>query len=900
MATLVSPGVSVMVTDESQYAAATQGTLPLLVVATASNKSDASGSAIAAGTLPQNAGVAYLVSSQRELVETFGEPLFYEVGGSVVQGAETSEYGLLAAYQYLGVSNNAYVIRADVDLAQLEATSTEPRGFVEDGTFWFDIDETDYGLFEYNGSDWVKVSPLILNDKPGTGNVELLNASGYASPKNTFGASGSFAVVTSTSRITYWKKVGTDWILLGDIGSPDFQWSKFAPTKKSSGGDLVAGDLYGRMTVQGGGLDVKTSVYSSTAGNFVYVQLPAYHPTKMDWSNMNIPNEAGQLYVGVNQNELGIFTMYRHNGLQVTELTSNPINSNIVGTININGYSFTFGSSADGARTIAFVVQQLQASTDLSANNISVELVGSNRIRFSKTDGADLKVTFPDGENQSFGFDTATQNISTAWEILEFESNAAQPNGDIEEGTLWYNADLKIELLRAEYINGEQQWVHYAWSEDNNGLTANELQLRSAKPTVRKNGSSPLVVGDIWVDGDAKPYPAIHRWNGTEWIKLDNADQSSTNGVIFGHYSYDAPWDANDNAANRIAHINTPNAELYPEGMLMVNMDHSTYNVKKWVDGKWEWCSGTELDGAGKFGAAAQRHMVVEAMQAALAGNEGIRSEATYFNLIAAPGYPELMDEMMGLNKDKKEIAFVIGDAPLTLKGDTTSIKNWADDAIPADAYAGIYYPHGLSTDLSGNDVVMPASAIALRTMAFSDQVSYPWFAPAGLTRGVVTNASAVGYVNAENEFVRVRLSEGQRDVLYMNRMNPIADMPGTGLVVYGQKTLQSFASAMDRINVARLVNYMRYNLDQLSRGFLFEQNDKITRDNIRDAVERFCGSLVTTRGLYDFLVVCDESNNTPARIDRNELWVDVAIQPVKSVEFIYIPLRIRNTGEEL
>ena len=184
--------------------------------------------------------------------------------------------------------------------------------------------------------------------------------------------------------------------------------------------------------------------------------------------------------------------------------------------------------------------------------------------------------------------------------------------------------------------------------------------------------------------------------------------------------------------------------------------------------------------------------------------------------------------------------------------------------------------------------------------MAFSDQVSFPWFAPAGLTRGVVSNASQVGYVNDENEFVRTRLTEGQRDVLYMNRMNPIADMPGTGLVVYGQKTLQSYASAMDRVNVARLVNYMRFNLDQLSRGFLFEQNDKITRDNMRSAVEGFCGGLVSSRGLYDFVVVCDETNNTPARIDRNELWVDIAIQPVKSVEFIYIPLRIRNTGEEL
>ena len=887
MATLVSPGVSVMVTDESQYVAASQGTLPLLVVATASNKSDASGSAIAAGTLAQNAGVAYLVSSQRELVETFGEPKFYEVGGSVVQGAETSEYGLLAAYQYLGVSNNAYVIRADVDLAQLEASSTEPKGFITDGTYWLDIEATDYGLFEHNGTEWSKVEPMVINDEPGSLTLEALNSSGYASPRNTVGSNGDFAVVTSTDKITYWKKVSTDWILLGDIGSPNFQASKFAP------GNGVNGDVYLRLTTQGGGFDAGLAVYSSVSGGFVSTQLPMYASDDAASEDLGA---AGDVYVQY-QAGLGILNIRRHTGSLVNSFTGNAIAAPTSITVDmyVNGIQFQFV-----AADLNTVIATMQANTALNALNVSVEKVGDNRIRISKTDGKRLTIMFANAADATaMGF-TSTMHIASSWEDLVYEANDSTPKGDLEEGTLWYDADLKMELLKTEYVNGVQQWVKHAWSEDNDGLAPRELQLRSSKPTVRKNGSSPLVSGDIWVDGDAKPYPAIHRWNGTEWIKLDNADQSSINGVIFGHYSYEAPYDADGNENTREVHEKAPNAELYPEGILMVNMDHSTYNVKKWVDGKWEWCSGIELNGAGKFGAAAQRHMIVEAMQGALAGNEGIRSEATYFNLIAAPGYPELMDEMMGLNKDKKEIAFVIGDAPLHLKGDTTSIKNWADDAIPADAYAGIYYPHGLSTDLSGNDVVMPASAIALRTIAFSDQVSYPWFAPAGLTRGVVTNASAVGYVNAENEFVRVRLSEGQRDVLYMNRMNPIADLPGTGLVVYGQKTLQSFASAMDRINVARLVNYMRYNLDILSRGFLFEQNDKITRDNIRDAVERFCGSLVTTRGLYDFLVVCDESNNTPARIDRNELWVDVAIQPVKSVEFIYIPLRIRNTGEDL
>ena len=884
MATLVSPGVSVMVVDESQYAAATQGTLPLLVVATAANKTDASGSAIAAGTIPANAGVAYLVSSQRELVETFGEPKFYEVGGSVVQGAETSEYGLLAAYQYLGVSNNAYIIRADIDLSQLEATTIEPAGVLAAGTYWHDASSTHYGLFEHDGSDWVAAEPFVLNDEPGTGNVETINASGYAAPANTFGSTGDFAVVTSTSKIGYFKKIGVNWVLLGDIGSPNFSFAKFAPAG-------AAGDTYVRLTQQGGGLDVSLAIYNSQAGLFQAVEVPAYGSD--DLASADLITE-GDVYV-YHDSSLGIIQLRRHTGATTNVLTSGAIGdtSSITTQFTIAGAGFSFSGA-----TLDNVVSTMQSDTTLNNANVRVEKVGNDRIRFTKTDGMYLLLAFTSGQTD-LGF-TAAQNHVSVWEDLVYEASMTEPRGDIAEGTLWFNADLKVEILRNEFNGTEMAWTKYAWSEDANGLGQAELQLRSGMPSKRKDGTSALVAGDIWVDGDAMPYPAVHRWNGTDWVKLDNADQSSTNGVVFGHYSAEAPYDANGAAIARDEHASAPNAELHPENILMINMDYSTYNVKRWTDGKWEWASGLNLDGSGRFGSEATRGMVVEAMQAAVAGNEGIRAEATYFNLIAAPGYPELMDEMIALNKDKKEVAFVVGDAPLKLKSDSTSLKAWADSNLPADAYAGVYYPHGLSTDLAGNDVVIPASALALRTMAFSDQVSFPWFAPAGLTRGVVSNASQVGYVTDENEFARVRLTEGQRDVLYTNRMNPIADMPGTGLVVYGQKTLQAYASATDRVNVARLINYMRYNLDLLSRGFLFEQNDTITRENMRDAVDRFCSGLVINRGLYDYLVVCDATNNTPARIDRNELWVDIAIQPAKSVEFIYIPLRIRNTGEQL
>ena len=136
--------------------------------------------------------------------------------------------------------------------------------------------------------------------------------------------------------------------------------------------------------------------------------------------------------------------------------------------------------------------------------------------------------------------------------------------------------------------------------------------------------------------------------------------------------------------------------------------------------------------------------------------------------------------------------------------------------------------------------------------------------------------------------------------MLYINKINPIAARPNTGLVVFGQKTLNPVASALDRINVSRLINYIRYNMDILVQPFLFEPNDEETRDSVTVTCNRFLGELLGKRALYDFGVRCDETNNTPARIDRNELWIDVAIQPVKAIEFIYIPIRVLNTGEAI
>ena len=264
---------------------------------------------------------------------------------------------------------------------------------------------------------------------------------------------------------------------------------------------------------------------------------------------------------------------------------------------------------------------------------------------------------------------------------------------------------------------------------------------------------------------------------------------------------------------------------------------------------------------------------------------------------------------MKSLNFDRGLTAFIVGDSPFRLKANATDINNWATNVnnavedndnglVTADPYLAVFYPSGFTSDNFGKNVVVPPSHMMLRTIALSDQVSFPWFAPAGTRRGGVSNASSTGFIDAEGEFKSVALNEGLRDTLYANNVNPITFITGAGLVNFGQKTRQLTASALDRINVSRLVIYLRSQLNVLAKPYLFEPNDKITRDEIKQAAESLLLELVGQRALYDFLVVCDESNNTPARIDRNELYLDIAVEPVKAVEFIYIPLRLKNTGE--
>ena len=1156
---LQSPGVQVTVIDESFYTPAEPGTTPLIVVATAENKTNAAGTGTAAATTQANAGVAYRLTSQKDLVDLFGVPFFQQTAsGSPVHGGERNEYGLLAAYSFLGVSNNAFVVRADIDLDELEGVATEPSGRPDDGQWWVNTGATAWGIQEWNGAaatvaggqKFSSKTPLVLTDDDAT------RVSGTA-PRDSVGSIGDYAVVfltgtaaNETAKIYYKSAGGTiannapvsagQWVL---VGSPE--WCASHPTISGSTAisSLTAGHTFeingNTITISGAtvparitnlvsdlnnlsaqGISARTVndrlyIYSDgstsdnsdstlsgalvivagsgsvltdigvTVGTYLqpkltqapHTQVPSYkrtdnsttvqgYPTGSVWIKTTQPNSGSDwiiskyssatqtwtayssplyasthaalfyldrsglgsniavdsLFVQYNATEnfsyaapddntnqrdqqLGDaqFRVWRRTTTGNTVIVSAEITtSNIVNSTN---YTFaikesTGALSLSAAATISFTGQAtaaasgnaiaaainaagllyVEAAYDADESKLSIYHKSSGDFRLADGNNTPIAALF--GTGYDVVANTGTANfyaltggivtgaeegyLATNWKPLiteDFQASSSAPDSRAQDGQLWYNPAFgEVDMM----VHNGNTWVGYRTASSpfyGVGDAATDPLgpiVAASEPTNQSDGT-PLANGDLWIStADLENFPIIYKYDGLnlEWVLVDKTDQTTEEGVLFA----DARWrDESSNAAtpegagtpdtisslldSNFLDTDAPDPDLYPRGMLLWNTRRSGGNVKRYqrnyitttdrnvrfdaanspagnpvVNGqfmtnyavdRWTTASANNEDGSGSFGRKAQRKVVVSAMKSVIDTSQQIRDEERRnFNIIAAPGYPECLSNLINLNIDRGLTAFVIGDTPLRLKSDATTLVNWGtnaalvfdngDDGIVSyDEYCAVYYPNGFTTDLGGNNAVVPASHMMLRTIALSDQVSYPWFAPAGTRRGGITNATSVGYIDSlTGEFQTVAVNEGTRDVLYDLKVNPIPFFVGSGLVAFGQKTRARNASALDRINVARLVVYLRSQLAKLARPYIFEPNDKITRDEVKGAVESLLLELVGLRAIYDFAVVCDETNNTPSRIDRNELYVDIAIEPVKAIEFIYIPLRVRNTGE--
>ena len=203
-------------------------------------------------------------------------------------------------------------------------------------------------------------------------------------------------------------------------------------------------------------------------------------------------------------------------------------------------------------------------------------------------------------------------------------------------------------------------------------------------------------------------------------------------------------------------------------------------------------------------------------------------------------------------------------------------------------SYAASYWPWVQVIDPdTGSQVWVPASTVMGGVFAYNDAVSDPWFAPAGINRG------GLGQVVRPER----KLAQATRDTLYTSKVNPIASFPGTGVVVYGQKTLQTKASALDRVNVRRLLITMKSYISQVAQNLVFEQNSIATRNNFLAQVNPYMEGIQQRQGLYAFKVVMDDSNNTADVIDRNQLIGQIYVQPTRTAEFIYLDFNITPTG---
>jgi hypothetical protein len=1121
---LISPGVEVIVIDESQYIPSAVNTVPYFVIATAQNKVSSDGITVAAGTTAANANKTYLITSQRDLTATFGVPFFYNTTtGTPINGYELNEYGLLAAYSALGVTNRAYIQRVDVNLTDLTASLTRPTGDANNGAFWLDTTASAWGIQEWDqtNSTFTVQTPIIITDI-----ADVVNYSGgdYA-PQASIGSIGDYAVsAVAVHIITYYKNSSNTWVA---VGSQPWQTSfptitgTNAPSSLTVGANILINNVLvtvtGTNTVAGfataintaaipgvtaaavsGQLNIYANSLASSDGSsqdgevimeagpnlgaallttlgitaglyYAPIYFPGYsyeaprwrttdtipRPTGSVWNNLSAANNGinlsfkrystaldlwvaqavpaysgdpaaiyaldptgggknipiGTTYAAYNAEALA----YTPNSVMAVEiferiaLGATVVTGTTIPTSFTVGNTFVIAASTPGSTVVTSVTATI-GGTGTVANFISaVSAAGVPYVSASVNSAGNIVFTHSQGgtmylSNQTgtpittAGFSTSTSKVRASnatnnllilsnfvtTPLFTYSASDTAPSQDPADGRLWYYSsvsDVDVMIQDNGSWQGYQNVTNDVRGYDlSNTNATGPIVAADAPLTQTDTAESPLVYGDLWVDtGDLENYPKLYRWessNGVDqWVAIDTTDQTTQSGVLFA----DARWAPNgttDPIADPEPTITSlltsdyldpdaPDPALYPQGMLLWNTRRSGYNVKSFqldyftttatdysigvysnttayvandfvsydngiyvctaastgnapsntaywdliVLNTWLTASGNRPNGAMYAGRLAQRKMIVAAMKSGIDTSVAAREEQNGFNIIATPAYPELTPNMIALSNERSNTLFVVADTPMRLGPDGNSLVEWAtnnnglglsteDGNSSTSNYAGAFYPSCLTTDLGGNIVVQPPSHMMVRTILRSDAVSYPWLAPAGTRRGVVDNATAIGYINAvTGEFQQIGVSQSVRDILYERNINPITFIPGIGITNFGNKTTTTTTTALDRINVARLVCFLRGRLEEVGKLFLFEPNDQITRNSIANLCNSLMIDLIAKRAIYDYLVVCDLSNNTPSRIDNNELWVDIAIEPVKAVEFIYIPLRIKNTG---
>jgi uncharacterized protein len=493
-----------------------------------------------------------------------------------------------------------------------------------------------------------------------------------------------------------------------------------------------------------------------------------------------------------------------------------------------------------------------------------------------------------------------TRIVSGAYNpaVNTFLSASAGKNGQpfqlstLGTGVLYNNATSSLAGLAgnvAGYLNsdgslisGSKENVRWEIANVNSGSGTFTLIVRQGDD----NTNNKVILETFNADLDPNSPNYIERVVGNQTVVYDV--NSNYNRVV-GEYP---------NRSNyiRVSEVTYPTPDYLKTDGVSVNTDSSNMSysasLPSVASGSFYDADGDIKDGANFFGAIGTTGNI----QGLVAGNytNAINllgnKDDFQFNIIAAPGLinsntngATVLTNMIALAEDRGDCIAVVD---LVATGSAVSTVASAAAGLNS-SYAATYWPWVQVQSATGKNEYVPAGTMIPGVYAFTDASSAPWFAPAGLIRGGIG-----GVIQAEK-----KLTKGERDTLYAGKVNPIASFPGTGISVFGQKTLQTKASALDRVNVRRLLIELKKFIGDQARNLVFEQNTIATRNRFLATVNPYLESVVQRQGLYAYRVVMDDTNNTADIVDRNQLVGQIFIQPTKTIEFVVLDFTVEPTG---
>ena len=1022
--------------DDSAYGAGTSAIIPLYVFATEQDKViDEETGEIAPGTTKEVANEVIMLTSRKDVTDTYGIPQFTTVDGAVQQGDELNEVGLYGLYDALGNSSLAYAIRADIDLKQLQATSAEPTGKVANQTLWFDMEDTQYGLFRANGNArnaqaWERISSILVPTEDSLDEHKI--------PVSTYGNNGDVAAVCVNNELKLYENISQIWYLIGSE-----KWKKQFPSSASGkvGGTYEAGSsivingvnvvltgsisatkindavsaienaaqaagkpeikarndngalvIYNETTLlelreadEMGALsslgfdvneDKSVNIDAVSLSFKTHSQVPSGRIAGSMWLKTTEPNYGAKYLMKkyiASSDSWEIATVPVYGSFVTAEYTYGPslkANSMIVkyddntasmkiyqyGTLGLKvtgteanptvtkGSSFTIKTLVDNDIKTYNVTSFSTLAKDVvtAINNrkiptIVADLDSDGHLRIVSNTGNTLEFTNVSGD--LLGELGIAEGEASKWTEVEYIASAVEPTSQADEGTLWFNDELNVDIM----VNDGDEWKGYK-----NVYKDCEIFTTSEEPTEHSDGSI-LCENDLWLNTASTDYPELYRYYDNSWELIDNTDQTTPLGIVFADArenagpSYEGSTHtafstkSEDLLVSDYVDPNCVNPQTYAAGILLFNTMFSTNNVKEFKDvyanavkeigetyqvgnsavfktpgstgnlktTRWTTISGNAVNGSGLFGRKAQRAMIVRALAEAINSNEDIRSNQYDFFYVSVPGYPELDDELVGLNAEKKEMFYVVSDTPARLLPRPNEITAWAtnknnaashgeDGRIIQSAYMTRQYPPmGLTSNVDGSEIAVPTSIAKMRNLLTLPRGMFA----AGTQYGQVKNLASVGYINDEEEYTPVTVREGLGEVIVSNKMNPIMPQRNTGLLFWGENTENQITSSLSDEHAILTLLRLKRELDAACLPFFFRANTEALRKDFDATLRSILNDYVSREELYDYVLVTDRSVNTNERIERKELWAEIAIEIVKGVEQIYIPIRIVKTG---